>query len=100
MNSEVTVRTLSVRRDEPKEIKSLRDLVETSAELYGDKILYIYKRGEARYSFSYNDYRRDLYRLGEGMSRIGLMGRRELPGVYDGIYRGGQRRRRYRSSRP
>ena len=74
MNSEVTVRTLSVRRDEPKEIKSLRDLVETSAELYGDKILYIYKRGEARYSFSYNDYRRDLYRLGEGMSRIGLMG--------------------------
>ncbi len=75
MNSEVTVRTLSVRRDEPKEIKSLRNLVETSAELYGDKILYIYKRGEARYSFSYNDYRRDLYRLGEGMSRIGLMGR-------------------------
>ena len=75
MNSEVTVRTLSVRRDEPKEIKSLRDLVETSAELYGDKIPYIYKRGEARYSFSYNDYRRDLYRLGEGMSRIGLMGR-------------------------
>lgn len=75
MNSEVTVRTLSVRRDEPKEIKSLRDLVETSAELYGDKILYIHKRGEARYSFSYNDYRRDLYRLGEGMSRIGLMGR-------------------------
>lgn len=75
MNSEVTVRTLSVRRDEPKEIKSLRDLVETSAELYGDKILYIYKRGEARHSFSYNDYRRDLYRLGEGMSRIGLMGR-------------------------
>ena len=75
MNSEVTVRTLSVRRDEPKEIKSLRDLVETSAELYGDKILYIYKRGEARYSFSYNDYRRDLYRLGAGMSRIGLMGR-------------------------
>lgn len=75
MNSEVTVRTLSVRRDEPKEIKSLRDLVETSAELYGDKILYIYKRGEARYSFSYNDSRRDLYRLGEGMSRIGLMGR-------------------------
>lgn len=75
MNSEVTVRTLSVRRDEPKEIKSLRDLVETSAELYGDKILYIYKRGEARYSFSYNDYRRDLYLLGEGMSRIGLMGR-------------------------
>ncbi len=75
MNSEVTVRTLSVRRDEPKEIKSLRDLVETSAELYGDKILYIYKRGKARYSFSYNDYRRDLYRLGEGMSRIGLMGR-------------------------
>lgn len=75
MNSEVTVRTLSVRRDEPKEIKSLRDLVETGAELYGDKILYIYKRGEARYSFSYNDYRRDLYRLGEGMSRIGLMGR-------------------------
>ena len=75
MNSEVTVRTLSVRRDEPKEIKSLRDLVETSAELCGDKILYIYKRGEARYSFSYNDYRRDLYRLGEGMSRIGLMGR-------------------------
>lgn len=75
MNSEVTVRTLSVRRDEPKEIKSLRDLVETSAELYGDKILYIYKRGEARYSFSYNDYRRDLYRLGEGMSRIWLMGR-------------------------
>ena len=75
MNSEVTVRTLSVRRDEPKEIKSLRDLVETSAELYGDKILYIYKRGEARYSFSYNDYRRDLYRLGDGMSRIGLMGR-------------------------
>ena len=75
MNSEVTVRTLSVRRDEPKEIKSLRDLVETSAELYGDKILYIYKRGESRYSFSYNDYRRDLYRLGEGMSRIGLMGR-------------------------
>lgn len=75
MNSEVTVRTLSVRRDEPKEIKSLRDLVETSAELYGDKILYIYKRGEARYSFSYNDYRKDLYRLGEGMSRIGLMGR-------------------------
>ncbi len=75
MNSEVTVRTLSVRRDEPKEIKSLRDLMETSAELYGDKILYIYKRGEARYSFSYNDYRRDLYRLGEGMSRIGLMGR-------------------------
>ena len=75
MNSEVTVRTLSVRRDEPKEIKSLRDLVETSAELYGDKILYIYKRGAARYSFSYNDYRRDLYRLGEGMSRIGLMGR-------------------------
>lgn len=75
MNSEVTVRTLSVWRDEPKEIKSLRDLVETSAELYGDKILYIYKRGEARYSFSYNDYRRDLYRLGEGMSRIGLMGR-------------------------
>ena len=74
MNSEVTVRTLSVRRDEPKEIKSLRDLVETSAELYGDKILYIYKKGEARYSFSYNDYRRDLYRLGEGMSRIGLMG--------------------------
>ena len=74
MNSEVTVRTLSVRRDKPKEIKSLRDLVETSAELYGDKILYIYKRGEARYSFSYNDYRRDLYRLGEGMSRIGLMG--------------------------
>ena len=49
--------------------------METSAELYGDKILYIYKRGEARYSFSYNDYRRDLYRLGEGMSRIGLMGR-------------------------
>ena len=75
MNSEVTVRTLSVRRDEPKEIKSLRDLVETSAELYGDKILYIYKRGEARHSFSYNDYRRDLYRLGEGMSRIGHMGR-------------------------
>ena len=75
MNSEVTVRTLSVRRDEPKEIKSLRDLVETSAELYGDKILYIYKRGEARYSFSYNDYRRDIYRIGEGMSRIGLMGR-------------------------
>lgn len=75
MNSEVTVRTLSVRREEPKEIKSLRDLVETSAELYGDKILYIYKRGEARHSFSYADYRRDLYRLGEGMSRIGLMGK-------------------------
>ena len=76
INSEITVRTLSVRSDEPKEIKSLRDLVETSAELYGDKILYVYRRGGALHSFSYADYRRDLYRLGEGMSRVGLMGKR------------------------
>ncbi|MEE0835807.1 MAG: AMP-binding protein [Clostridia bacterium] len=57
-----------------KIVTDLRNLVETSAEYYGDKVLYQYKRYKEEYKFTYNDNKEMLYCVGTAFSELGLMG--------------------------
>lgn len=57
-----------------KIVTDLRNLVETSAEYYGDKVLYQYKRYKEEHKFTYNDNKEMLYCVGTAFSELGLMG--------------------------
>ena len=58
-----------------KSFGSLRQLITESAELYGDKAMYIYRRGKIDLSFSYNDGIRAFNAIGAAFAKIGLLGK-------------------------
>ena len=60
----------------PKIISDLRDLVRSSKETFGDKIVYSYvEKGEVR-NFTYTDLWEDMNRLGTALARRSFKGRR------------------------
>ena len=58
-------------------ITDLRDLIVTSAELYGDKPRYVFKDKKTRKdtNFSYNDFLREMNAAGTAFSALDLMGK-------------------------
>ena len=60
----------------PKVINNLRHLVQSSAEQFGDKVLYYYKENNEQKTFTYNDNYNQMVWLGTAFSVIGLMGKR------------------------
>ena len=59
---------------EEKTVKDLRHLVESSAERYGEKDLYVYSRNKQKYNYKYNDLLNNMNYLGTAFSKLGIMG--------------------------
>lgn len=57
-----------------KSFGSLRQLITESAALYGDKAMYLYRRGKNDLSFSYNDGVKTFNAIGAAFSKLGLLG--------------------------
>ena len=58
-----------------KSFGSLRQLITESAELYGDKTMYAYKRGKNQLTFSYNEGLSAFNAIGNAFAKIGLLGK-------------------------
>ncbi len=60
-----------------KIITDLKDLIVTSAELFGDKPRYVYKdkKQGCEVSYTYNQFLDDMNSLGTAFSKLGLMGK-------------------------
>lgn len=58
----------------PKEIKNLRDMIVESAEIYGDKDLYVYKDGKDEIHLSYNQFKGWCEEVGTALNVLGLAG--------------------------
>ena len=60
------------KHDPPREIKDLRDMVQTSAAFFGDKDLYVYKEDKQEVHFSYNQLRDEVERFGTALNVLGI----------------------------
>ena len=60
------------KHDPPREIKDLRDMVQTSAAFFGDKDLYVYKEDKQEVHFSYNRLRDEVERFGTALNVLGI----------------------------
>lgn len=60
------------KHDPPREIKDLRDMVQTSAAFFGDKDLYVYKEDKQEVHFSYNQLRDEVERFGTALNVLGV----------------------------
>lgn len=96
----------AIKHDPPREIKDLRDMVQTSAAFFGDKDLYVYKEDKQEVHFSYNQLRDEVERFGTALNVLGIDegprcgDRRDEREGHGDISRHRQRRRRHRSARP
>lgn len=66
----------AIKHDPPREIKDLRDMVQTSAAFFGDKDLYVYKEDKQEVHFSYNQLRDEVERFGTALNVLGIDGGR------------------------
>ena len=64
-----------LNRQPPKEITSLRDMIVTSAELFGDKDAYVYKEGKEEIHHSYNRLKEECEQVGTALNALGIAGR-------------------------
>lgn len=62
----------AIKHDPPREIKDLRDMVQTSAAFFGDKDLYVYKDDKQEVHFSYNQLRDEVERFGTALNVLGI----------------------------
>lgn len=62
----------TIKHDPPREIKDLRDMVQTSAAFFGDKDLYVYKEDKQQVHFSYNQLRDEVERFGTALNVLGI----------------------------
>ena len=62
------------KRDLPREIKDLRDMVLTSAAFFGEKDLYVYKEDKQEVHFSYNRLRDEVENFGTALDTLGIRG--------------------------
>lgn len=60
------------KHDPPREIKDLRDMVQTSAAFFGDKDLYVYKEDKQEVHFSYNQLRDEVEQFGTALNVLGI----------------------------
>lgn len=60
------------KHDPPREIKDLRDMVQTSAAFFGDKDLYVYKEDKQEVHFSYNRLRDEVEQFGTALNVLGI----------------------------
>ena len=58
-----------------KVITDLRHLVQSSAEVFGDKVLYYYFENDEKKEFTYNDLWENMNCLGTAFAELGLMGK-------------------------
>lgn len=58
-----------------KMISSLRDLVDSSARVFGDKVLYRYNEAETTKTYTYNDLGNNVSAIGTALMRLGLSGK-------------------------
>lgn len=66
----------NLKADPPKVITDIRHLAKSSAELYGNKTLYIYHEGTEKKEYTYLDLWNNMNYLGTAFSKLGLMGKR------------------------
>ena len=66
----------NLRAKPAKLISDLRDMVNSSAERFGDKVLYRYLENKSEKTYSYNDLKSNVYRLGTMLLKLGLGGKR------------------------
>lgn len=62
----------TLKRDLPREIKDLRDMVLTSAAFYGNKDLYVYKEDKQEVHYSYNRLRDEVEQFGTALNVLGI----------------------------
>ena len=60
----------------PPRLNSLRDMVDGTARMYGDKVHYRYRRGKELHAVTYNDQKKNVDALGTAFYSLGLMGKR------------------------
>ena len=60
------------KRDLPREIKDLRDMVLTSAAFFGEKDLYVYKEDKQEVHYSFNRLRDEVERFGTALNVLGI----------------------------
>ncbi len=60
---------------EPKLVENFRQMVQSNAEAYGDKDLYVYKHNGESITVSYNDFYKTVRAFGTGLYKIGLAGK-------------------------
>lgn len=58
-----------------KMISSLRDLVDSSACSFGDKVLYRYNEEKETKSYTYNDLKNNVHAIGTALMQLGLSGK-------------------------
>ena len=58
--------------DPPREIKDLRNMVQTSAAFFGDKDLYVYKEDNQEIHYSYNRFRDETEQFGTALNVLGI----------------------------
>ena len=58
--------------DPPREIKDLRNMVQTSAAFFGDKDLYVYKEDKQEIHYSYNRLRDETEQFGTALNVLGI----------------------------
>lgn len=58
--------------DPPREIKDLRNMVQTSAAFFGDKDLYVYKEDKQEIHYSYNRFRDETEQFGTALNVLGI----------------------------
>lgn len=59
----------------PRTIYNLRDMVDASAARFGDKVLYNYYEHRVLRTYSYNELKRNIDRIGTAFAKLGLAGR-------------------------
>ncbi len=62
-------------RTPPYEINSLRDMIVRSAELFGDKDLYVYKENKEEIHYSYNRLKAECEQIGTALNTLGIAGK-------------------------
>ncbi len=62
------------KRDLPREVKDLRDMVLTSAAFFGEKDLYVYKEDKQEVHYSYNRLRDEVEQFGTALDVLGIRG--------------------------
>ncbi len=63
-----------LNRTPPKEVPSLRDMIVQSAELYGEKDVYVYKQDGEEIHHSYNRLKEECEQIGTALNALGIKG--------------------------
>ncbi len=63
-----------LNRTPPKEVPSLRDMIVQSAEIYGEKDVYVYKQDGEEIHHSYNRIKVECEQIGTALNALGIKG--------------------------